>query len=144
METKTKIGNYFICLISSSQVQDDGMMKKVKEQYVVDAESFTDAEKKITDECGTADDFTVEDISRAPFKEVAYINEQQEGWFKVKLKFITIDEKSEKEKATKVCYLVESSSTAQAQQATEAMMQGSMLDYSITSIVETKIIEVFN
>lgn len=137
--------NYFVCTIQRNDVAENGETKAVKEQYVVDAESFTEAEACITKEFEGTDDFKVVDISRAPFGDVAFLDEEEDvdRFFKVKVKFITIDEKSEKEKTTTACYLVQSGSTSQAQKVTDEMLGGMMIDYSISSIIETKILEVY-
>ena len=68
---------------------------------------------------------------------------QDDKWYKVKLTFITIDEKTEKEKHSIVHYLVQARSTGTAQQAINDVMSKSMIDYETVSISETKILDVF-
>ena len=46
MRSRTAI--WFECKIAYEKVMDDGLQKKVTENYVVDALSFTEAEKRIS------------------------------------------------------------------------------------------------
>lgn len=64
-------------------------------------------------------------------------------WYKSKLKFITIDEKTEKEKRSNVYYLVEGCSFESARRNIDEVMDGTMIDYSIASVSETPIMDVF-
>ena len=64
-------------------------------------------------------------------------------WYKVKLHFITIDEKSGKEKRTTVTYLVQGVSVNNAAENTVEALHGTMMDYVITSVAEQPIIDVF-
>ena len=59
------------------------------------------------------------------------------------LKFITIDEKTEKEKSKFTTYLVQASTLQQAVKNVEEIMGKTMEDYQIASISETKILDVF-
>ena len=57
--------------------------------------------------------------------------------------FITIDEKTEKEKLTSSFYLVQAKSFTNAVENIQEVMKTSMLDYKIASVVETNILDVF-
>ena len=53
-------------------------------------------------------EFTVTDIKKASYKEVFFSdNPRDDKWYKAKLQFIILDEKSGKEKLTAVNYLVQ-------------------------------------
>ena len=52
------------------------------------------------------------------------------------------DEKTEKEKRTNINYLVQGASTQAAFKNTEEVMKGSLIDYAIASITETKFLDV--
>lgn len=65
------------------------------------------------------------------------------GWYKVKLQFITIDEKSEKEKRSNATYLVEACSLRGALDNVDQVMNGTMIDYVQANVGETKILDVF-
>ena len=59
------------------------------------------------------------------------------------MQFITIDEKSEKEKRSNINYLVQASSLPGAVKYIDEVMSGTMIDYVIASITETQIMDVF-
>jgi len=64
-------------------------------------------------------------------------------WYKAKLQFITFDENTEKEKRSNVYYLVEGVSLESARKNIDEVMGGTMIDYVICSVSETKIMDVF-
>ena len=80
---------------------ENGLIKSTKEAYLVDALSFTEAEETITKEIEPfmSGEFMVSDIKRARIAEL-FENEDlnADRWYKVKIGFISYDEKSEKEK----------------------------------------------
>ena len=47
---KTITANFFECKVRYEKMQEDGKEKRVQEQYVVDALSFTEAEQRIAEE----------------------------------------------------------------------------------------------
>jgi hypothetical protein len=125
---------------------EDGMQKKVTETYVVDALSFTEAEQRITEEMSSyiSGEFEVSDIKRAAYKEIFFSDEEMaDRWYKSKLQFITIDEKTEKEKRSNVNYLVQAGTLNGAVKNIGEVMGGTMIDYVIASVAETTIIDVY-
>ena len=143
---KTKTSDWFETKIRFDKVQEDGTQKKVVEQYVVEAMSFTEAEAKTIaiakDYC--SGDYSVKDTTPASYHEIFFSeNGKNDKWYKAKLQFITIDEKTEKEKHQTVYYLVQGNSTESAQKNINEVMGHTMIDYVIVSIVETKILDVF-
>lgn len=143
---KSKTSDWFETKIRLDKVQEDGAQKKVTEQYVVEAMSFTEAEAKIIAEIKdyTSGEFAVKNITPASYHEIFFSeNGNDDKWYKTKLQFITIDEKTEKEKHQTVYYLVQGSSTESAQKNINEVMGHTMIDYVIVSIVETNILDVF-
>ena len=144
MRSRTAI--WFICKIRYEKVMEDGLQKKVTEQYVVDGLSFTEAETRITEEMSSyiSGEFEVVEIDRCAFKEIFFSDEETaDKWYKAKLKFITIDEKTEKEKKTSVYYLVQAGSFEGARKNIDEVMGGTMIDYIIDTVSETSIMDVF-
>ena len=143
---RSRTANWFICKIRYEKVMEDGLQKKVTEQYVVDALSFTEAEARIIEEMSQyiSGEFDVVEIDRCAFKEIFFSDQETaDTWYKAKLQFITIDEKTEKEKRTAVYYLVQGSSLENARKNIDEVMGGTMIDYVISSVSETKIMDVF-
>lgn len=141
---KTKASNWFLCKVRYDKTMEDGGKKRVTEQYVVEAMSFTEAEVNIMEEMISRNvgDLDVVEIDRCSFKEM--ISDSGEKWYKAKVYFILLDEKSDKEKKTPVYYLVDGNSLESARKNIDAAMSGSIADYEIASVSETKIIDVFD
>lgn len=86
----------------------------------------------------------MKDIKRARYNAVIPSDDPEaEYWFSCKLEFITLDEKSEKEKKTKADYLVQASDLRDAMRKTDEYLRSSMLDYNAVCIKETAIMDVF-
>ena len=64
-------------------------------------------------------------------------------FFKAKLEFITIDERTEKEKRSKVIYLVQAKSIARALRYIDEVMGKTMIDYDSVGVVATDIEDVY-
>lgn len=122
------------------------MTKKVIEYYVVDALSFGEAEETITKEMSAyiSGEFEVKNITPATYHEIFFSeNDNDDRWYKAKLQFITIDEKTEKEKRNSVTYLVQAATLNGAVKNVDEVMNGTMIDYVISNISETKFMDVF-
>ena len=125
---------------------EDGLQKKVTEQYVVDALSFSEAEQRIIEEMSAyiSDEYEITDVKKAPYKEVFFSDaDLEDRYYKAKLQFITIDEKTNKEKRSNVTYLVQAATLDGAVKNINEVMDGTMIDYEKSNIAETKIIDVF-
>lgn len=143
---RSRTTNWFLCKIRYEKTMEDGLQKKVTEQYVVDALSFTEAEARIMEQMSAyiSGEFEVVEIDRCQFHEVFFSDEEYaDKWYKAKLQFITIDENTEKEKRSNVNYLVQAGSFEGARKNIDEVMGGTMIDYVINTIKETDIMDVF-
>ena len=143
---RSRTTTWFECKIRYEKTMEDGTQKKVTEQYTVDALSFTEAEASIMEEMSAyiSGEFEVKDIKKAAYGEVFFSDSlSADRWYKTKLQFITIDEKTEKEKRSNVNYLVHAGSLPEAVKSIDEVMGGTMIDYVIASVVETQIMDVF-
>ena len=143
---RSRTAEWFETKIKYEKTMEDGLTKKVTEQYVVDALSFTEAERRIIEEMTNyiSGAFDVADIKKATYKEIFFSDaEMADRWYKAKLMFITIDEKTEKEKKSSVNYLIQAGSFNGAVKGIEEVMGGTMIDYTIASVTETQLMDVF-
>lgn len=143
---RSRTATWFECKIRYEKTMEDGMQKKVTEAYVVDALSFSEAEERIIEEMSSyiSGEFNVTDIKKAPYGEIFFSDQEMaDRWYKAKLQFITLDEKTEKEKRSNVNYLVQAGSFNGAVKNLEEVMGGTMIDYSIVSVNETTLMDVF-
>lgn len=143
---RSRTSTWFECKIRYEKTMEDGSQKKVTELYVVDALSFTEAEASIIEEMSSyiSGEFEVKDIKKAAYGEIFFSDSPSaDRWYKTKLQFITIDDKTEKEKKSNVNYLVHGSTLPGAVKSIDEVMGGTMIDYVIVSIAETQIMDVF-
>ena len=138
--------NWFECKIRYEKVTENGMQKKVTEPYLVDALSFTEAEARIIEEMTSfiTGEFTVSDIKRANYSELFPSDEESaDRWFKCKLIFITLDEKSGAEKKTSTQVLVQAADLRDAVKKLDEGMEKTMADYQIGLVSETPLMDVY-
>ena len=144
MRSRTAI--WFETKIRYEKMMEDGCLKKVTETYVIDALSFGEAEKRILEEMASYVSGEVEvcALKIAPYKEIFFADSNMaDRWYVAKLAFITIDEKTDKEKKTRVCYLVNAGNINAAIKDIEEVMAGTMIDYDTLNVSETQILDVF-
>lgn len=137
----------FECKIKYEKTMDNGQVKKVTEPYLVDAINFTEAEKRIIEEMTPfmTGEFQVADIKRARYAELFETpGDEADRWFKCKLTFVTLDEKSGAEKKTSQNVLVQAGDLRGAIKRLDEGMKGSMMDYVISSVAETPIMDVYH
>lgn len=143
---RSKTAMWFECKIRYEKVMEDGTPKKVNEVYVIDALSFSEAEERIMEEMSSyiSGEIELVDVKIAPYKEIFFAdNNLADRWFKAKVVYITIDERTQREKRMPVMVLVNAGNINSAILNIDEVMGGTMIDYAITAIQETKIFDVF-
>ena len=143
---RIKTGTWFKTKVKYQKTMEDGSEKVVSEAYVVDALSFTEAESAIIDEMSVyvSGELKVSNLGKASYQEVFFSDvDDDDKFYTCKLQFITIDEKSEKEKRSNVTYLVQAKSLARALRYVDEVMGKTMIDYDIVGLNETKVFDVF-
>ena len=139
---------WFECKVSYERQADSMGMKKVSESYLVDALSFTEAEKRIIKEIRPLSFRSVSwrsvNIRRARIAEL-FLNEEAEDdrYFRAKVNFITVDEKSGSEKKTSATMIVKSDSLPNAVTELKAQLDSQMASYEIAAVTDTQILDVF-
>ena len=138
------MNNWFECKVTYEKMMENGMQKKVTEPYLVDALSFTEAEARIIEEIQQyiTGDFTIKTVSKAKISET-FFNDKGDRFYKFKVNYITLDEKSGAEKKTSVKMIAQACTLKEAIAVLEEGMKSTMCDYSIAEVKETNIIDVF-
>lgn len=134
------------CGVRYERTMENGMTKKVTELYLVDALSFAEAEESASTnemEPYISGDFDVVTIKRTNISEIVEGLSTADKWFKAKLMYITIDEKTGKEKKQAVHFIVRASDINNAHICVVEHMKGSVMDYEIATLDETKIMDLF-
>ena len=138
---------WFECKIKYEKTLEDGKVQKVTEPYLVDAINFTDAEKRIIEEIQPfmTGAFEVSDIKRVRYSELFEDpRDEADRFYKAKVLFITLDEKSGAEKKTANHMLIQAGTLREALNRLEEGMETTMIDYTVASIQETSLIDVFH
>lgn len=137
---------WFECSLKYDKVMENGLEKKLTELYIVDALSITEAEARLIEEMNPfmQGEFQCKGIKEAKYSEIFFSEEvTADRYFKCKLLFITLDEKSGKEKTTSTQILVQAADLRDAVKKLDEGMKGTMADYQIASVSETKIMDVY-
>lgn len=135
---------WFECKVRYDKMQENGMVKKVNEPYLVDALTFTEAEARIIEEMKPfiSGEYSISSEKKTKISDVFY-NEGGDRWYLVKVNFIVIDEVKGVEKKTATLILVQASDFDEALANFKDGMKGTMGDYEIASITETMLMDVF-
>lgn len=157
----------FECGIRYEKTLENGMQKKVTELYIVDALSFTEAERRIIEEMTPfiSGEFLVTSIKPSKVDELVFDrfgfntkadaeaqkilgdnrnpNAEADRWYQAKIKLITLNENTGKEIRTARYLLVNAGTLNAAHDTLVSHMRGTVSDYEIERIDETKIIDVF-
>lgn len=134
------------CGVRYERTMENGMTKKVTELYLVDTLSFAEAEGRITNEMEPyiSGDFDVVTIKRTNISEIVEGLSTADKWFKAKLMYITpLTRKTGKEKKQAVHFIVRASDINNAHICVVEHMKGSVMDYEIATLDETKIMDLF-
>lgn len=144
MESRT--AKWFEVRVSYEKQLGEGESAHMPELYVVDALTFGEAEETVTREVMpfVAGNFEVKAIAPATYSEVFFSESTTDSyWYKAKLQFIILDEKTGKEKRANVTYLIQAETLNEAVKNVEEIMRGTAQEYVIANISVTKIMDVF-
>lgn len=137
---------WFECKVKYDKTMENGLIKKTTDTYLVDALSFTEAEKRFIEEIEPfmTGEYVVSDIKRARLAELMESEDlTDDRFFKARVAYITIDEKKGTEKRTVQTILVQAKDFRTALKNLDKGMQGILGDWVIVSITETAIIDIF-
>ena len=133
------------CAVTYGKKMEHGVEKDDTEKYLVDAPSFREAEERIVEELGLfiTDRFKVTDISRTHYSEVFLFSDPlADRFYKVRIKRITLDEKTGAEKRTIAKMLVQAVDFEGALRKFEKGVRDRLAAYEIIEISETPIVSV--
>lgn len=123
----------------------DGRVKKVSEVYLIDAVSFTDAERRMLTEVekmGHGKNFLIDNIKKSNINEVIP-SDSSDYWYKTRITVSFIDDEAGKKKSSSQYYLVAGEDFKDAFFRLEKELEYMVVPYNVTSMVASSIIEVF-
>ena len=137
----------YLSTVRYEKTMENGLKKTVNEQYLFDALSFTEAEARTIEVLSpyTTGEFSIAQIVKPRISELFEAQEATDDsrYYKVKVSFITFDEKSGAEKKTNSFVLVQASDFKNAYDRFIDCMRDTMSAYEIVSIVETAILDYY-
>jgi hypothetical protein len=137
------MSEWFQTKVKFLRQMDNGLIKQITEQYLVDAMSFTECEARVMQEVGEGmREVTMMSSARSNIKEVVFYGDT-DLWFKVKVTYNLMDEETEKEKKITTYLLVNSNDLKEAYERTEEHLKEMLVPFMIPKIEESPIIDVY-
>lgn len=133
---------WFLTTASFEKVLENGMQKKVNEKYLVDAMSCTEAEARTIE---VVKPFVTGDLKITSTKEENYTElfvGEGDYFYDAKVGFVTLDEKSGREKIQKTKMLIQADDVKSAISNLEKGMKGTLSDWKLHGIQETQIMDI--
>jgi len=134
----------FLVDVRYDAIGPSGERGVVSEQHMVDALSHTEAEQRIIEELKPFinGEFVVVNIKRARISEI-FPDEYGDKWFRYKVNFVTFDEDKGVERRSAVTMMVQSENIEESINNLKKGMNGTMADWEIAQVTETKICDFF-
>ncbi len=137
------MASWYLGKIRYQKEDETGRLKTTNEAYLVDALSYTEAEAKLYSQIVTdASDFSVTAISRMRLADL-FTFETGEKWFKCKVIYYSIDDKSGKEKKVVNYMLLNADDISEALTRITDSLKTMLVPYETTDINLTPILDVF-
>lgn len=138
------MNNWFQTNVKYEKTLENGTQARVTEAYLVSAMSFTEAENRTIEEMTPfiVGEFEVSAAKKMNISEL-FLDANGDKWYIAKVMFVTLDEKSGAEKRTTSRMLIQASDFQSAVKNLEDGMNGTMVDWEIHTIQESKIVDVF-
>ena len=140
------VQSWFEVKVTYERAGEKGLNTKVNEVYLVQGFTFTEIEKRITQELQpqVTGEFNINEMKRVKYGEIVDTqDETADKWYKCKIVLVTIDEASAKEKKTPVLLLVKAESVPDAISRLNIHMKSSVMDYELTSVNNSPIVDIF-
>jgi len=137
------MASWYLVKIRFQKEDEAGSLKTINDVYLFDAASYTEAEANGYGRIVTgAADFSVTSITRMRLADL-FSYEDGEKWFKAKVIYFSVDEKSGKEKKVVNYMLVNADGIDQALQRITESLRTMLIPYETTDMNLTPILDVF-
>lgn len=136
--------SYFIATCKYEKMQENGAVKRVSEKYLCDALSIVEADAVVTENLKPyiSGDFFTSKVENSPIAEVMG-DKEADKFYLAKVAFITIDERTAKEKKTVSQWLIGGTDFNDAYTTMKEEIGKCMADIEIQSLSETAIREFY-
>ena len=135
---------WFLCKVKYAKENEQGLLKNITEQYLVDAVSFTEAEAVLYDRLASQirGDFQVTGVSKSNIVDV-FEYEDSDLWHKAKVTYLIVDGDSGKEKLVVQYMIVTAQDVKEAYDRILQSLSNMLVSFRVPKVEETPIIEVF-
>ncbi|UZD24298.1 DUF4494 domain-containing protein [Algoriphagus halophytocola] len=135
---------WFLCKVKYAKENEQGLLKNISEQYLVDAVSFTEAEAILFDRLASQirGDFQVTSLSKSNIVDV-FFYEDADIWYKCKISYMVADGESGKEKKVTQYMIVTAADAKEAYDRIQESLSNMLVSFRVPDIVESPIVEVF-
>ena len=138
--------SFFTVKVKYTRQNEDGTFKRVSEVYLIAGMTFTDAEARAYEKLGSMirGEFSVLAIAKVDFEDI-FDNENgsHDKYFVCKISYKTVDADSEKNKNITKNFLIGAKNLEEATEILKESLSTLMVDYKISSVKESNIIEIF-
>lgn len=138
------MNNWFNVKVKYTKQLDNGTFKRVNEQHLFAAMSFTDAEARAFKELAQfiRGEFIVLAITRADFNDI-FAFDGSDIWYQVKAQYASVADDSGRSKMILNKFLVSGNTIDEATKNTKESLSSMMVDFQIVSVVESQIVEIY-
>lgn len=134
--------NWFQCKIRYLQQTEEGLIKRVSENYLVDAMTFTEAENRIIQELGSnLRELSMMSMTRSPITEVVFYGDTDK-WHKAKISYVSSDPDTGKDKKITTYHLINANDVAETYDRIQEAMKDWLVPFAIPKIEESNIVDV--
>lgn len=140
------MNSYFEVGVRYDKTREDGVVRRVTENYLLDALTFTEAEKRATEEMEAyiSGEFRVVTEKITNITEVVTTNDMSaDKFYKVKHSLINIDEKTGKKKKQAQYIIIQASSVDDARERYKQYIKCWFVDVVLEAVSETKYMDYF-
>lgn len=137
--------NYFEVGVRYQKITEDGKIKVVTEKFLLDAVSFTEAEKRITEEMQQYSNLDIGVISEkiTNISEVVTTEDDADKFYKMKMNITTVDESSGRKRKTPQIIIIQAASVDDARKRFDTYIKGWLTDVTLEAVSETKYMDYF-
>lgn len=139
------MNNWFECKVRYEKIDEStGKEKMITEPYLVEAVSFTEAEKRIYEEMEKyiSGEFQVTSIKKEKLSDLFPV-EDGDTWYKCKVTYVDVDEESGKEKKSNHNMLILANTLKHAVENLEESLKDILVPWELKTVSETPLMDVF-
>lgn len=138
---------YFVSKFSYDAINEKGATTKVKDEFLINAETFTMAEAMTIkeNENSNVTDIAISALTISKVNEVVFFESDEKDpdviykFFKVKIIFFELDENTGKTKKLTEYKLVEAPSISKTHEIVKNFLSTSIMEFKIEKVEETRI-----